>query len=221
MVIKFYKISLFCLLSIPLSAQTRTLDIVVSDKAIIVNAQQTKLTQLLNTITETTGVIIHYATLPEQLFNLHCVSTTIVALMNCIFSQPVNMVIRYPAGDSTQTRQAMELWLLTIPTTKTIATIPKDNRTQFKTINNDNITALSNPDARIREQAVATLANKKDVETTHALQIALTDKEVSVRLMAVDSAGDNITLLQQARLDTDNTVRTYAINKLKALSAHY
>jgi hypothetical protein len=79
--------------------------------------------------------------------------------------------------------------------------------------------ALSDTNAEVRAQAVTGLAKYQGYDASAVLQSALQDGDVSVRLMAVDSAGDNPVLLQQALGDSDETVRAYAATKLEALSA--
>jgi hypothetical protein len=84
-------------------------------------------------------------------------------------------------------------------------------------IHNALMAALSDKDGDVRAQAVAALAKREGEGASGILKSALLDGEVSVRLMAVDSAGNNIELLQQGSLDEDATVRMYALTKLKAL----
>ena len=79
--------------------------------------------------------------------------------------------------------------------------------------------ALSDQNAEVRAQAVSGLVKKGGDEASEVLQSALQDNDVSVRLMAVDNAGENSALLQQALNDSDETVRAYAAIKLDAISA--
>lgn len=78
-------------------------------------------------------------------------------------------------------------------------------------------TALTDKDANVRAQALSSLARRDGDGAAPQLQAALADSDVSVRLMAVDSAGNNPVLLQQAVTDSDETVRTLATMKLEAL----
>ena len=78
-------------------------------------------------------------------------------------------------------------------------------------------TALTDKDANVRAQALSSLARREGDGAAAQLQAALQDSDVSVRLMAVDSAGNNPALLQQAVTDRDETVRTLATMKLEAL----
>jgi hypothetical protein len=90
----------------------------------------------------------------------------------------------------------------------------KENASIDNALNN----ALSDSDATVRAQAVFNLVKRDGDSSAMVLQTALQDKEAGVRLMAVDSAGDNEALLQQALTDSDETVRALAEIKLEALS---
>lgn len=73
--------------------------------------------------------------------------------------------------------------------------------------------AINDKNPSIRAQALATLANLDKQRSTAVLGRALQDKDVSVRMLAVDSAHD-VGILQQALVDTDAGVRDYAAAKL-------
>jgi hypothetical protein len=78
--------------------------------------------------------------------------------------------------------------------------------------------ALTDPNANVRAQAISSLSHREgSAAAASALQDALHDADAGVRLMAVDGAGYNIALLQQAVNDDDDTVRTLAISKLEEL----
>ncbi|MGZ8190320.1 MAG: HEAT repeat domain-containing protein [Methylococcaceae bacterium] len=77
--------------------------------------------------------------------------------------------------------------------------------------------ALSDGDANVRAQAVFSLAQREGSGAATMLQSALHDKESAVRLMVVDSAGNNVALLQQALTDNDETVRELAKIRLTML----
>ena len=70
--------------------------------------------------------------------------------------------------------------------------------------------ALQDESAEVRAQAVFGLAGNKDAWATSAIETALKDEDLNVRLMAVDSAGDNAQLLHSALSDADETVRSFA-----------
>ena len=78
--------------------------------------------------------------------------------------------------------------------------------------------ALHDDNPRVREQAIAKLANDASYQATEQLHSALQDSNASVRLMAVDAAGNNTQLLQQALTDSDETVRLLATNRLQQLT---
>jgi len=85
-------------------------------------------------------------------------------------------------------------------------------------VNSALVSALSDKNADVRAQAVFGLARRESGDAPAALQNAMQDGDVSVRLMAVGNAGDNAALLQQALDDSDETVRAYAATKLEELS---
>ena len=77
--------------------------------------------------------------------------------------------------------------------------------------------ALSDPDAKVRVQAISSLAHREGVGASAALHEALHDNDASVRLTAVDNAGNDVALLQQALTDSDATVRQLAGIRLEPL----
>jgi hypothetical protein len=78
--------------------------------------------------------------------------------------------------------------------------------------------ALSDKDARVRVQAVSSLAHREGAAAVApALHEALRDSDASVRLTAVDNAGADVALLQQALTDSDATVRQLAGIRLEPL----
>lgn len=79
-------------------------------------------------------------------------------------------------------------------------------------------TALSDQDARVRVQAISSLAHREgSAAVAPALQEALHDSEASVRLTAIDNAGSDVALLKQALNDSDATVRQLAEIRLAPL----
>ncbi|MFI3195163.1 MAG: HEAT repeat domain-containing protein [Methylococcaceae bacterium] len=77
--------------------------------------------------------------------------------------------------------------------------------------------AFSDPNAEVRVQAIGGLAKLNNERALNALHRALLDKDVSVRLMTVDNAGNNTALLEQALNDNDESVRSFAALKLNTL----
>ncbi len=77
--------------------------------------------------------------------------------------------------------------------------------------------ALSDKDARVRVQAVSSLAHREGAGASAVLQEALHDSDASVRLTAVNYAGNDVALLQQALTDSDATVRQLAGIRLEPL----
>jgi hypothetical protein len=82
--------------------------------------------------------------------------------------------------------------------------------------------ALSDEDPSARAQALYGLSRLEGAGAVGMLQDALHDSDVSVRLMAVDSAGadaQGAALLQQALGDADETVREFAAMRLREHAA--
>ncbi|MDD5580862.1 MAG: HEAT repeat domain-containing protein [Methylobacter sp.] len=78
--------------------------------------------------------------------------------------------------------------------------------------------ALTDQDAQVRAQAVSSLSHREGSDATGAIQEALHDNSVDVRMMAVDGITDDVALLQQAINDSDETVRSLAALKLEELT---
>ena len=78
--------------------------------------------------------------------------------------------------------------------------------------------ALTDPDENVRAQAISSLAHREGSGASAAIQEALHDKSIDVRMMAVDGITDDKALLQQAINDSDETVRSLARVKLEELT---
>lgn len=78
--------------------------------------------------------------------------------------------------------------------------------------------ALNDKDANVRAQAISTYATREGEKAFGALQEALQDSNAWVRQMAVEST-DDTALLQQAMNDSEEPVRSLALQKLKSQEA--
>ena len=78
--------------------------------------------------------------------------------------------------------------------------------------------ALTDQDALVRAQAISSLSHREGSAAAGAIQEAMHDSSVDVRMMAVDGITDDIALLQQAINDSDETVRSLAETKLEQLT---
>ena len=76
---------------------------------------------------------------------------------------------------------------------------------------------LTDQDAGVRAQAISSFAHREGPAAAPAIQLALSDSSVDVRLMAVDAITDDVALLQQAIKDKDEVIRKLAEVKLTAL----
>lgn len=77
---------------------------------------------------------------------------------------------------------------------------------------------LTDENANVRAQAISSLAHREGNAANTAIQQALNDDSVEVRLMAVDAITDNSELLQQAINDNDEVVRNVAKTKLSRIT---
>ncbi|MEQ1558896.1 MAG: HEAT repeat domain-containing protein [Methyloglobulus sp.] len=77
--------------------------------------------------------------------------------------------------------------------------------------------ALTDQDPMVRAQAISTLAHREGNAATTAIEQAMQDDSVDVRMMAVDGITDDVALLRQAINDSDETIRSLAQTKLEAL----
>jgi hypothetical protein len=78
--------------------------------------------------------------------------------------------------------------------------------------------ALADKDPDVRGRAIAALAKREGEGASEELRHALQDTDVSVRMIAIESAGNDSVLLQQALNDKDPMIREYATSKLGALN---
>lgn len=77
--------------------------------------------------------------------------------------------------------------------------------------------ALTDQEDSVRAQAISSLARREGAGAKAILQKALHDNAVDVRMMAVDGITDDISLLQEAINDKDETIRALATLKLEQL----
>ncbi len=77
--------------------------------------------------------------------------------------------------------------------------------------------AIVDKDSNIRKQAIATMVSLDKEGAIDVLSNALHDNDTSVRLAAVDYAGEDTDLLQQALGDSSAQVRNFAAAKLAQL----
>jgi hypothetical protein len=80
------------------------------------------------------------------------------------------------------------------------------------------VDAMTDKDANVRAQAVTALARREGEGASDQLRQALKDSDTNVRMMVVDNAGNDATLLQQALADKSPMIRDVAASKLEALN---
>lgn len=255
-----YKLRTICLLSLLpaiVSANEQAVHVILSQHPgaeLQLEARQQPLPRILKTMTEKTGVPIHYSVLPQELMTAKCTGTTVKQVLECLFNKKADLVFRYAKHrekDISQHRPE-EVWVLStdfyvdgpgmqaatmhkgtdetdtlLELTGTedpgqradaVARLAAEGQANNEHINSALLAALSDKSAEVRAQAVFGLARRKSDDAQGALQNAMRDSDASVRLMAIDNAGDNTALLQQALRDNDRVVRAYAATKLEVLS---
>ena len=201
-------------------------------------AHNAPLARVLEAVALKTHTALHTHALPKQDINRHCVTPSLHALIDCIFAQAMNTVSAHRQiwilTSSLTALNAVNIshepvpkaaWqeLLNAPQVQTridvLADLAKRGHGDAKQAHAALARGLSDSNAQVRAQAVASLASREGRAATALLQTALGDKAVAVRLMVVDSAGDNVRLLEKARLDSEGTVRAYALQRLRTLLA--
>lgn len=226
-----------------------------------INTQKIPLAELMQKITRTTGISLHYRMPKDLVINSHCDKSTFAEAMTCVFGQELGLAVSYsPEG------KPKEAWLFGIVGDGNVATtdtlpvqVPQITETE-PDIDTDSdrqelagliakarsrepgqrmealsnlaaaggkndshvrkvlTDALADKNPAIRASAIASLARREGEAANIELQQILNDSDVSVRLAAVDSAGNNSEFLQQALKDSNPMVRNVAEGKLKTLN---
>lgn len=78
--------------------------------------------------------------------------------------------------------------------------------------------ALTDENATVRVRALTSLSYREGADAATAVREAIHDKDERVRLAAVDRAGDDVALLQQALTDESEMVRKLAAIRLNSVS---
>lgn len=78
--------------------------------------------------------------------------------------------------------------------------------------------ALSDTNPGVRAQAVFALGKREGDDALLDIEAAMHDENAEVRRIAVESVGNNMTMLQQALKDSDDSIRLYASTKLQLMS---
>jgi hypothetical protein len=99
-----------------------------------------------------------------------------------------------------------------------IASLAVEGRKDDLNVRNTLKEALSDKNAGVRAQAVFALALREGEGAIADLQQAMRDESAEVRLIALESAGNDPVILQQALNDRDLNVRQLAITKLTTIN---
>jgi hypothetical protein len=82
--------------------------------ALQLEARQAPLAQVLDKITKTTGVPIHYSALPEGRVTATCVGATLRQILECVLNHKADLIFRYPHNTvwHTPKNTLEEAWVL-------------------------------------------------------------------------------------------------------------
>jgi len=214
------------------SADEQSIRVIRSENAgseLQLEVRQASLKQVLDKIAGDTGLMIHYSILPEGSVNASCVGTTLKQVMECLLDHKADLIFRYPSASSRSASQIQpeEVWVLK---TKFEVSPGTANSSVYKTVVTQQQTMQTTTGARTETEHTAPDLTKALIEKAGSknpsdrsdaiaeLQEALHDNDASVRLMAVNSIGNNADLLKQALTDSDAKVRELAAIKLESLS---
>jgi HEAT repeat protein len=150
-------------------------------------------------------------------------------VLECLLDHKADLIFRYPDASSRSAAQIQpeEVWVLktkfeVLPGTanssvyKTVVTQQQTMQTTAGAQADTEYTAADQTNALIEKAGSKNPSDRSDAIAE--LQEALHDNDASVRLMAVNSIGNNADLLQQALTDSDDKVRKLAAMKLESLS---
>ncbi len=214
------------------SADQQSIRVIRSENAgseLQLEVRQASLKQVLDKIAGDTGLVIHYSVLPEGSVTATCAGTTLKQVLECLLDHKADLIFRYPGASSRSASpiQPEEVWVLKtkfevspgIANSSVYKTVVTQQQTMQTTTGAQMDTEHTAPDqtnALIEKAGSKNPADRSDAIAE--LQEALHDNDASVRLMAVNSIGNNADLLQQALTDSDAKVRELAAMKLESLS---
>ena len=79
------------------------------------------------------------------------------------------------------------------------------------------LAGVKDDDPMVRVRALSSLAHREGAGASATLHDAMQDNDKAVRITAVDNAGDDVSILQQALTDSDPTVRELAQVKINRI----
>ena len=79
------------------------------------------------------------------------------------------------------------------------------------------LAGVKDDDPMVRVRALSSLAHREGAGVSATLHDAMQDNDKAVRITAVDNAGDDVSILQQALTDSDPTVRELAQVKINRI----
>jgi hypothetical protein len=152
------------------------------------------LTKVITDISKKTNTPIHYSVLPKGLVSATCVASSIKKILECLLNHKADLIVRYGRPDKPNGKeQLVEAWIL-------------GSRIDGSTVADCNMTTISTNSTSLSFSQ----DNKKSNDVP--------DQFIDVRVMAVDGIVNDKALLEQAANDSDEIVKSLAIEKLKALN---
>jgi hypothetical protein len=243
---KCYAPALFCLGFIPsvLLADTANISLILSQdavSAIQLEVRQASLSQVLDKITQTTGIPIHYSVLPEGRVTATCVGATPKQILECLLNHKADLIFRSDTATHHTTKNNLEeVWVLgakfdaispSVTSAECETTVSKlqaqlqamraqaheqQNPDQTETLLK--LAQSKNPEDRVQGIGGLLAAGKTgDPAIKAALQAALSDNDANVRAQAISSyahrEGDDAAAeLQTAMQDSSVDVRIMAVD---------
>ncbi|MEQ1557673.1 MAG: HEAT repeat domain-containing protein [Methyloglobulus sp.] len=200
-------------------------------------ARSAPLAQILKTIADKTGALIHYSVLPEAPVTATCVGSSTQEIMDCLVAKQVGLVAHKPQKD-----KPAEFWLLgssvgscqavtVAPAVSPIAAVEQqptpEEQAKIDQMLQEQIDQLlkqaESKDPNVRSMAINSLGSlgaKNDPNVAEVLRNALTDKDVNVRSQAITAiaergGSDVAEQLSVALKDNDASVRLSAVGLAK------
>ncbi len=205
-------------------------------------SRDAQLTEILNKISEETGVSIHYSTVSKTPVTLSCSGATVKPLLECLFGSSAGFIVRYVENSSTQSKhqQIDQVWLLNtavilntfesershygddLLANEELPETGKENSPLDSTQIKELLTMAKAENPKQRVLAITKLVNhgsNDDAYIASAFKQALTDDDVSVRAVAIHGLAqmngiDASASLQQALLDDNISVRLMALSSV-------
>lgn len=219
----------------------------VSSEQFRLVSRQAKLQDVLAELARQTGAQLHYGSLPDKEVAADC-RGSLQKVLTCLLGSGADLAVRkagkaeawilslpdsfvlpdqpadqIPAAEIAQpkpdvTERLLELFKDPSQRKDAIAALATEGRKDDFNVRRALKQALRDQDPAVRAEAVFALAAREGQGAWPDLQAALKDSNPDVRLMALESAGNDPYLLEQALQDKSETVRRLAADKWTLLN---